>query len=187
MPHPPLLLPENVAKGARNAALLFTLLGAAYRVRSQGGGSDNPAGYAQVLSGENAEALKNVMIKVGLAGGFLKARRHRVDAAQCVLPQRRRRHRERPARRRRLQRRPGGQLAGSGRTGGGRRCPRLGVTSMLFPRTRHRRRGDVITARIRTRPCGRAMMMAITTRSCMGLVKRKASCRRWKERAVVAK
>ena len=38
MPHPPLLLPENVAKGARNAALLFTLLGAAYRVRSQGGG-----------------------------------------------------------------------------------------------------------------------------------------------------
>ncbi|KAL3776435.1 hypothetical protein ACHAW5_009244 [Stephanodiscus triporus] len=76
-------IPENMAKGARNMALLFTLLGAAYRVH-QGGSVDGGVASmthgggmmpdpSAVLSEENVEAIKNVMIKVGLAGGFLKA------------------------------------------------------------------------------------------------------------------
>ncbi|KAL3823133.1 hypothetical protein ACHAXA_006463 [Cyclostephanos tholiformis] len=79
-------IPENISKGARNMALFFTLLGAAYRVH-QGGCVDGATGVGDalpqgimssdhmgaVLSDENVEAIKNLMIKVGLAGGFLKA------------------------------------------------------------------------------------------------------------------
>ena len=75
-------IPENMARGARNVALLLTLLGAAYRLSQggcvdDGGGGALPGGVAlmvgAVLSDETVEAIKNLMIKVGLAGGFLRA------------------------------------------------------------------------------------------------------------------
>lgn len=64
-------IPENIAK----MALFFTFLGAAY-MHHQGGDAmmmPNIPGPSEVLNEENMEALKNMMLKVGLAGGFLKA------------------------------------------------------------------------------------------------------------------
>jgi len=74
--HPPLPnIPENMAKNARNMALFFTLLGAAYMHTQQGG--DVPPitmpDPSEMLNEENMEALKGMMLKVGLAGGFFKA------------------------------------------------------------------------------------------------------------------
>ena len=55
-------------------ALFFTFLGAAY-MHHQGGDAMmlNIPGPSEVLNEENMEVLKNMMLKVGLAGGFLKA------------------------------------------------------------------------------------------------------------------
>lgn len=63
-------IPENMAK----MALFFTFLGAAY-MHHQGGDAMMPniPGPSEVLNEENMEVLKNMMLKVGLAGGFLKA------------------------------------------------------------------------------------------------------------------
>jgi len=72
---PPTNIPENMAKSARNMALVFTFLGAAYMHAQQGG--DVPPitmpDPSEVLNEENMEALKGMMLKVGLAGGFFKA------------------------------------------------------------------------------------------------------------------
>jgi len=74
--HPPLTnIPENMAKNARNMALVFTFLGAAY-MHAQQGGEVPPITMpdpSEVLNEENMEALKGMMLKVGLAGGFFKA------------------------------------------------------------------------------------------------------------------
>jgi hypothetical protein len=63
-------IPENMAK----MALFFTFLGAAY-MHHHGGDVMMPSipGPSEVLNEENMEVLKNMMLKVGLAGGFLKA------------------------------------------------------------------------------------------------------------------
>ena len=68
---------DNVAAArasARNVALLCTFLGAAY-VHQHGGDISLLPEYdpGEVLTEENVEALKAVMLKVGLAGGFLRA------------------------------------------------------------------------------------------------------------------
>ncbi|KAL9185669.1 hypothetical protein ACHAXT_003446 [Thalassiosira profunda] len=76
-PHPP-PLPDGMAKNARNAALFFTVLGAAY-MRAQQGDVPMPdprtmmPDPSEVLTEENVEAMKGVMLKMGLMGGFLKA------------------------------------------------------------------------------------------------------------------
>ena len=57
-------IPENMAKNARNMALFFTFLGAAYNVPMT---MPDPS---EVWNEENMEAFKNMMLKVGLAGGF---------------------------------------------------------------------------------------------------------------------
>ena len=68
-------IPENMAKNARNMAILFTFVGAAY-MQSQG---DVPAMMptmpdpSEVLNEENMEILKNMMLKGFVAGGFIKA------------------------------------------------------------------------------------------------------------------
>ena len=61
------------SKSARNMALLFTLLGAAYRVHQSGSVGGGECDTTAILNEENIDVLKNVMIKVGLAGGVLKA------------------------------------------------------------------------------------------------------------------
>ncbi len=63
-------IPENMAK----MALFFTFLGAAY-VHHQGGDvmMPNIPSPSEVLNEENLDAFKSMMLKVGLAGGFLKA------------------------------------------------------------------------------------------------------------------
>lgn len=61
------------SKSARNMALLFTLLGAAYRVHQSGSVGGGECDTTAILNEENIDVIKNVMIKVGLAGGFLKA------------------------------------------------------------------------------------------------------------------
>mmetsp|Transcript_8740 Transcript_8740/g.15867 ORF Transcript_8740/g.15867 Transcript_8740/m.15867 type:complete len:912 (-) Transcript_8740:294-3029(-) len=73
-------IPENMAKNARNMALFFTFLGAAYMHTHQQGGDGLPnyvpmtmPDPSEVLNEENMEAFKNMMLKVGLAGGFFKA------------------------------------------------------------------------------------------------------------------
>jgi hypothetical protein len=67
---------DGTKNNARNAALLFAFLGAAY-VRAQQAGGGDPAALlpdpTEVLNEENVEALKNMMLKVGFMGGFLKA------------------------------------------------------------------------------------------------------------------
>lgn len=71
-------IPDNMAKNARNMALFVTFLGAAY-MRTQHVGDaavaamPNMPDPSEVLNEENVEALKNMMLKVGLAGGFFKA------------------------------------------------------------------------------------------------------------------
>ena len=68
-------IPENMAKNARNMAIFFTFVGAAY-MQSQG---DVPAimptmpDPSEVLNEENMEILKNMMLKGFVAGGFIKA------------------------------------------------------------------------------------------------------------------
>ncbi|KAL7536859.1 hypothetical protein ACHAWF_005585 [Thalassiosira exigua] len=71
-PHPP-PIPDQVAKNARNMAMFVAFLGAAY-VRTQQG-ADMPAipDPGEVLTEDNVEALKALMLKVGLAGGVFKA------------------------------------------------------------------------------------------------------------------
>lgn len=71
---------DNMAKNARNMALFFTFLGAAYMHAQQGGEVPNMPmppitmpGPSEVMNEENMEAFKNMMLKVGLAGGFFKA------------------------------------------------------------------------------------------------------------------
>lgn len=62
------------SKSARNMALLFTLLGAAYRVHQSGSvGGGECVTTTTILNEENIDVIKNIMIKVGLAGGVLKA------------------------------------------------------------------------------------------------------------------
>jgi len=61
------------SKSARNMALLFTLLGAAYRVHQSGSVGGGECDTTAILNEENIDVIKNVMIKVGLAGGVLKA------------------------------------------------------------------------------------------------------------------
>lgn len=56
-----------MAKNARNMALFFTFLGAAYNVPMT---MPDPS---EVWNEENMEAFKNMMLKVGLAGGVFKA------------------------------------------------------------------------------------------------------------------
>ena len=98
---PNVLLPDNgvvaAKNAARNAALFFTLLGAAYMRAQQGGGGGRGVSEAvhvvlplpnpgDVLNEENVEALKSMMLRVGLAGGFFlkagKTVKERVDAEQ---------------------------------------------------------------------------------------------------------
>jgi len=76
--NPNFVTPENMAKNARNAALFVTFLGAAYM-----NGPPNPTMMmnqmptmpdpSDVMTGENIEVLKNMMLRVGLAGGMFKA------------------------------------------------------------------------------------------------------------------
>mmetsp|Transcript_31734 Transcript_31734/g.66753 ORF Transcript_31734/g.66753 Transcript_31734/m.66753 type:complete len:946 (-) Transcript_31734:48-2885(-) len=78
-PHRPTNMPaDNMAKNARNMALFVTFLGAAYmHTQQQGGGIIDVTipmpDPSEVMNEENMEALKNMMLKVGLAGGFFKA------------------------------------------------------------------------------------------------------------------
>jgi len=69
---------DTISKNARNMAIFFTFLGAAY-MHAQGDVSNMPMppmsmpDPSDVLNEENVEAFKNMMLKVGLAGGFFKA------------------------------------------------------------------------------------------------------------------
>lgn len=67
---------DNMAKNARNMALFVTVLGAAYMKGGVDVNMHMPVTLpdpSDVMNEENVEALKTMMLKVGLAGGFFKA------------------------------------------------------------------------------------------------------------------
>jgi hypothetical protein len=66
-------------------ALLFTLLGAAYRVHQSGSVGECDA--TTILNEENIDVIKNVMIKVGLAGGVLKAGLMKTTMKETMEPE----------------------------------------------------------------------------------------------------
>jgi hypothetical protein len=68
-------------------ALLFTLLGAAYRVHQSGSVGGGECDTTAIINEENIDVMKNVMIKVGLAGGVLKAGLMKTTMKETMEPE----------------------------------------------------------------------------------------------------